>query len=258
MLEVLEDTKLKKLKMVQHGFFTRLGGVSSGVFTSLNCSYASKDNPDDVRENRRLVTSYFGFSLDSLVTVKNMHSNQAVIVDKAWPEELKPMADAMVTNLPKIILGTDSADCPIILLADSQAKVIGLSHAGWRGAKGGIIESTIEKMLSLGADPFHIIAAISPCIGQNSYEVGYEFYQQFLDEDLNNQRYFKEAKKMKHFFFDLIGFVKGRLFKLNIKTVSSEVAFDTCLDEKRFFSCRRSTQKGESFFGGHFSCIFME
>lgn len=257
MLEVLEDSILKKQRMVRHGFFTRLGGISTGIYASLNCAYASEDSPDNVQENRRRVTSYFGYPLDLLVTVKNTHSNKTVIIEKPWSENLKPIADAMVTNQPKIILGSDSADCPIILFADSHAKVIGLSHAGWRGAKSGIIESTVEKMISLGSNPSDIVAAISPCIGQNSYEVGDEFYQQFFDEDKNNQSYFKNAQKTKHFLFDLLGYVKGRLFKLNINLVSSEVAFDTYLDE-RFFSCRRSTKKGESSFGGHFSCIFME
>jgi len=257
MLEVIQDPHLAKLASIQHGFFTRQGGISSGWYESLNCSYTTPDSPDNVRENRRRVMSHFGLSLDALVTVKNVHGNQAVIVDRLWSEQQKPQADAMVTNQRKIMLGTDSADCPIVLFADEKSHVIGLAHAGWRGAKNGIIESTIEKMISLGAKTQHMIASISPCIAQDSYEVSEEFHQQFLDEHDNNEIFFRPSIKENHFHFDLPSYVKNRLLKFNLKLISNEVAFDTYPDEKRFFSCRRSFHRGEDDFGGHFSCIYM-
>ena len=161
-LEIIHDSSFKKLRTIQHGFFTRSGGVSTGIYSSLNCAYPSNDDPENVRENRRRVMRYFGYSLESLVTVKNTHSNIAVIVDQPWHEQEKPEADGLVTSLPNIVLGSDSADCPIILFADTQSGVIGLAHAGWRGAKSGIIEKTIEQMILLGAKNQHIIAAMSP------------------------------------------------------------------------------------------------
>jgi len=258
MIEILEDPTLKKLNFIRHGFFTRLGGVSTGIHASLNCAHPSNDEPSNVRENRQRAMLHLGHTLESLVTVRSIHSNTAIIVDKPWQEQNKPEADAIVTKLPQIVLGSDSADCPIILFADNHAKIIGLAHAGWRGARSGIIEATIEKMLLLGGKCAHIAAAISPCIAQNSYEVSAEFQQQFLEDDSYNQHYFKNSHKQNRFLFDLLGYVKNRLAKLNLKSVSSEVAIDTYSNEEKFFSCRRAFHKGEEWFGGHLSCISIQ
>lgn len=257
MLEVIEDATLKKLSAIKHGFFTRAGGVSTGIYSSLNCAFPSNDNPDSVRENRRRVMAHLGYQLESLITVRNSHSNKAVIIEQPWCESEKPEADGMVTKISNIVLGSDSADCPIILFADNITGVIGLAHAGWRGAKAGIIEDTVEKMILLGAKHQQISAAISPCIAQGSYEVNQEFQHQFLKDSSSNHNYFISSNKENHFLFDLLGYVKSRLSKLNLKIVSSEVAFDTYSDE-RFFSCRRATHRGEPWFGGHFSCISLE
>jgi YfiH family protein len=256
-LEILQDSTLKKLDAVHHGFFTRFGGVSSGIYSSLNCAYPSNDHPDNVSENRKRAMTYFRSSLESLVTVRNIHSNVAILVGHPWQEQEKPEADAMVTILPNIVLGSDSADCPIILFADEQAGVIGLAHAGWRGAKSGIIENTVEKMVLLGAKNQHISAAISPCISQTSYEVNLDFQKSFLADNQANKNFFIPSAKKYHFLFDLPGYVKNRLLKLNLKSVSSETAIDTYADE-RFFSCRRALHRGEAWFGGHFSCISIQ
>lgn len=257
MLEIIQDSSFKKIKMIEHGFFTRYGGVSAGWYESLNCAYASQDNPDSVRENRRRAMAYFDRPLESLVTVKMVHGNHVVVVDEPWLEQNKPQADAMVTSLPQIVLGLDSADCPIVLFADDQAGVIGVAHAGWKGAKSGVVEETIKKMIFLGAKPHQIAATISPCIGQDSYEVGLEFYQQFLYDNLENKNHFKFSNKPNHFFFDLPGYIENRLLKLKLKSISSEAAIDTYSD-KRFFSYRRATHKGEASFGGHLSCIYIK
>lgn len=257
MLEVLQDSTLKNIELIDHGFFTRQGGVSTGWYESLNCAYASDDNPDNVRENRRRAMSHFNFSLESLVSVHNVHSNHAIIIEQPMLKHLRPHADAMVTKLSQIVLGSDSADCPIILFADSIAGVIGLAHAGWRGSKSGIIEATVEKMIFLGAKPEHIQAAISPCITKKSYEVSMEFYQEFLDENAQNKEFFTNSIKLNHFYFDLLSYVKSRLNALNLKSVSSEVSFDTYSDE-RFYSCRRATHRGETSFGGQLSCIYIK
>lgn len=255
MLEVLEDSNLKQLKSIKHGFFTRSGGVSEGIYSSLNCAYPSNDDSNNVRENRRRVMSHFGLGLDSLITVRNTHGNTVATVENPWPEHQLPQADGMVTKMPGVVLGSDSADCPIVLFADEENAVIGLAHAGWRGAKAGILQETLNKMISLGAQGANIIAAISPCISQTSYEVSGEFYRDFLEQDAHNQKYFMEAKKAGHLFFDLLSYVKDCLLKLNLKAVSAEKALDTYADEKRFFSCRRALHNGEEWFGGHFSCI---
>ncbi|HSW69442.1 MAG TPA: peptidoglycan editing factor PgeF [Gammaproteobacteria bacterium] len=258
MLEVIEDASLKKSGAIKHAFFTRVGGVSAGIYSSLNCAFASNDHADNIRENRRRAVAQFEYPLESLITVRNIHSNRAIIIEQSWSEDKKPEADAMVTKLSKIVLGSDSADCPIILFADDMAGVIGLAHAGWRGAKAGIIENTVEQMLLLGAKPRQISAAVSPCIAQCSYEVSQEFQQQFLKESLLNRDYFISSNRENHFLFDLLGYVKNRLFQLNLRSVSSEVAFDTYSDEKRFFSCRRALHRSEPCFGGHLSCISLD
>ncbi|HSW71448.1 MAG TPA: peptidoglycan editing factor PgeF [Gammaproteobacteria bacterium] len=255
-LEALEEPTLKQLASVQHAFFTRQGGVSEGRYSSLNCAYASKDDPVKVSENRARVASHFGYSLKSLITVKNTHSNKVILVDKLWLEHEKPEADAMVTRQKEVLLGSDSADCPIVLFADIQASVIGLAHAGWRGAKNGVLESTVKQMMSLGAIPHNIVAAISPCIAQASYEVSADFQEQFTNDNPENIHYFKRAKKPSHFMFDLSGFVEGCLVRLGLRTVG-QIGVDTYSDE-RFFSCRRSYHAGEDDFGGHFSCICLK
>lgn len=256
LLETLEEPVLKQITSVQHAFFTRHGGVSEGRYDSLNCAYASKDDAVKVRENRRRITSHFGFSLESLVTVRNTHSNKVVVVDQVWLENEKPEADAMVTKQREVILGSDSADCPIVLFVDVRASVIGLAHAGWRGAKNGILESTVTQMASLGATPGNIVAAISPCISQDSYEVGDDFYQQFVCDSLDNRCYFKKADNLNHFMFDLPKYVKDCLMRLKLGSVGW-IGIDTYAD-KRFFSCRRSYHAGEDDFGGHFSCIYLK
>lgn len=254
-LLALEAPSLKKLSSIQHAFFTRQGGVSEGCHASLNCAYFSKDDPKKVRENRRRITSYFGCSFESLMTVKNIHSNKCMLIEHPWLEHERPEADAMVTKQKKIILGTDTADCPAVLFADIHAGVIGLAHAGWKGAKNGVLESTVKVMVNAGAKPCNIVAAISPCIVQSSYEVSKYFYHDFTNDNVEYQQYFKNANKLEHYMFDLPGYVTGRLNSLNLKSIES-IGLDTYNDE-RFFSCRRAFHRGEDDFGGHFSCIFL-
>jgi YfiH family protein len=254
MLEVLKDPLLQTLPPISHGFFTRQDGVSTGIYGSLNCSYASQDNPQHVRENRRRVMAYFSQPFESLVTVKNNHGNHVVIVDEPWPENKLPQADGMVTKQKNITLGTDTADCPCVLFADAKNSVIGLCHAGWRGAKNGIIEQTISQMVAIGAMPNQMVAAIGPCIKQDSYEVGADFYQQFITDIHDNQPFFKPATKANHWYFDLTAFVKQRLISAKLKDISV-LPFDTYQDEDRFFSYRRSTHRKEPDFGGHFAGI---
>lgn len=255
-LKALEEPTLKEVSFIRHGFFNRQGGVSEGCYASLNCAYASNDDPLRVRENRRRITSYFGYPPESLVTVKNIHSNRVMVVDRLWIEHEKPEADAMVTKQKDIMLGSDSADCPIILFADVKDGVIGLAHAGWRGAISGVIEMTVRQMEVLGAHLNNIVAAIGPCIAQASYEVQKEFYRRFINLNSTNQCYFQKSNKLNCYKFDLRGYVSDRLVCLGLKSINC-VDIDTYSDEQ-FFSCRRSYHQGESDFGGHFSCIYMK
>ncbi len=257
MLENLKDPILENLSSIEHGFFTRQGGVSVGVYASLNCSFAGMDSPDNVRENRRRITTYFHQPYESLVTVENEHGNEVVVVKSLWHDSKQPIGDGMVTNQKNIILGTDTADCPSVLFADDKASVIGLCHAGWKGAKKGIIAQTLSKMVLLGAKTENICAAIGPCIAQASYEVSNEFYQLFLNENMDYQSLFIPSSKSEHFLFDLRQFVKNQLLALNLKHVSTNL-IDTYSDEKRFFSYRRTTHRKETDFGGHFSCILLK
>ncbi len=257
MIEMIKDPILEKINSIEHGFFTRHGGVSQGWYDSLNCAFASPDDQACVHENRRRAMAYFGLEINSLVTVRNAHTNIAAIVDVPWLEENKPQADGMVTKLRGIVLGSDSADCPIVLFVDEQEGVIGLAHAGWRGAKSGVIEDTLKKMVSLGAKYQQIAASISPCISQSSYEVGQEFYDNFLQDDKQNGLFFKAGNKANYFQFDLLGYVRERLERCNLKFISSKAALDTYADE-RFFSCRRALHKGQQDFGGHLSCIYLK
>ena len=254
MIEALQDPIFKNSEIIKHGFFTRQGGVSTGLYASLNCSYTSGDSLRHVMENRRRAVSHLGYSLESLISIKNVHENKVVIVDKPWAQHEQPKADGMVTKLKGLVLGSDSADCPIVLFADENAEVIGWAHAGWRSAKLGIIEETIKQMVSIGASIHNISAVIGPSIAQNSYEVGPEFYQSFLDDDINNLTYFKPSNKQNHFLFALSDFVKNRLKTFNLKTVST-INVNTYEDENRFFSYRRSRHREETNCGGHFSCI---
>lgn len=256
MIEIIKDPILENISVISHGFFTRKGGVSQGVYASLNCCYSSDDIPENVSENRSRVMSHFNMGVDKLVTVKNTHSDKVIIVDIPWQETNKPEADGMVTKNKNIMLGTDTADCPAILFADERAYVIGLCHAGWKGAKLGVIDNTIEKMLDLGAKIENIKASIGPCIAQMSYEVGKEFYQDFVETNQDNKVFFKAATKPDYFYFDLRNYVKNRLLQLGITKVS-DVEIDTYTEEKYFFSYRRSVHKNEPDFGGHFSCLYL-
>ena len=255
MVEVIRDTQFSKLKHVSHAFFTRNGGVSTGQYTSLNCNDASSDDPENVKENRRRALKHLKFSLDAMATVKMTHGHKVAVVDQYWDSKNRPEADAMVTRQKHLVLASDSADCPIVLFADEQEEVIGLAHAGWRGAKSGIIENTIEEMLLLGANQSSIFSVIGPCITKNSYEVSSEFYQEFLLESDDNVVYFGPSKNDGHIMFDLQQFVKNKLYKLGLKSVTS-IDLDTYTNEALFFSYRRSYHKGDSDYGGHLSCVY--
>lgn len=239
---------------LQHCFCTRVGGVSSGVFESLNCGYGSDDDPNMVTENRHRVAHKFGLSVENLCTASQVHGTSAVIVKKAWSYDQAPTADALVTNSSGIILAVLTADCAPILLADRKNFVVGVVHAGWRGALGGVVSSGIDAMLALGAFRSSICAVIGPCIGPDSYEVGEEFFQSFIKDDNTSQNFFRPASRLQHHLFDLPGYVKYRLESEGIKDVFN-VERDTYVEKSVFFSYRRNMQHGERRYGRLLSAI---
>jgi len=238
---------------VRHGFFTRQGGVSDGIHATLNCGYGSNDDRDRVRKNRAVCAGALGIAAPSLVTAYQMHGITVVEVDQPWLPEQAPHADAMVTRRPGIALGILTADCAPVLAADPQAGIVGACHAGWKGAKAGVVRALIDAMASLGADPARIAAAVGPAIGLASYEVGPEFRDAILAGDPGADGFFAaEPGQRPH--FDLQGFVLARLKAAGLGQVD-RIDADTCALTDRFFSYRRSCLTGEPDYGRQLSAI---
>jgi len=229
---------------IRHAFFTREGGVSEGVYASLNCGFSSADDAARVVENRARAMRALDLAPAGLVTAKQVHGTEAVVVESPWPPAAAPRADALVTRVPGVTLGILTADCVPVLFADAEARVIGAAHAGWRGALAGVVDAAIAAMEDLGAAPQRTVAAIGPAIAQASYEVGPEFPRRFLAQDSVNAPLFVPSRKPGHFLFDLKGYVARRLAALGIRAVAIADA-DTAADASRFFSYRRACLRGE-------------
>lgn len=243
---------------IKHDFFGRSGGISSGIYASLNCGPGSGDERGNVIENRRRALAQLTEKSDAkLVTLYQIHSARAVALTEPWDIGEAPQADAMVTDVPGIALGILTADCAPVLLADAQARVIGAAHAGWKGALGGVTDSVIDAMESLGAKRGDISAAIGPSISQANYEVGAEFIAKFRDTDAANTRFFLPSEKAEHFRFDLSGYVAARLRSTGIESVHTVDAC-TYAREADFFSYRRATHRGEKDYGRQLSAIVLK
>ncbi len=238
---------------VTHGFFTRQGGVSAGVYASLNCGPGSQDAREHVVENRRCVLTALGASESSLLTCYQVHGAAVVTVERAWETGQAPQADGMVTTLKDMALGILTADCAPVLLADAQAGVIGAAHAGWKGAHRGILAATVEAMCALGAKPEAIAAAVGPCISQPSYEVGEDLRTALLEENGANQRFFV-ANPTGRWQFDLPSYVMEKLAACGVKQINL-LAKDTFSRKDEFFSYRRTTKASEPDYGRHISVI---
>jgi hypothetical protein len=239
---------------IRHGFFTREGGVSDGIFASLNCSLGSGDDVTKVAENRRLALAQLGLGPDRLVTCHQVHGNDVVVVDQPWKHEDRPRADAMVTKRRGTALGILTADCAPVLFADDKAGIVAAAHAGWRGALTGVVEATIAAMLREGASLSRLKAVVGPCIGFASYEVGPEFPAPFLAQDPGNARFFRDATRAGHFFFDLGAYVRTRLVAAEVSQIDA-TGGDTAAEATRFFSYRRTCLQGERQFGHELSAI---
>jgi YfiH family protein len=239
---------------VAHGFFTREGGVSEGLYASLNCGLGSGDDAAHVVENRRRVAAALALEPGRLLTCHQIHSADVVVVDEPWSLAGRPRADAMVTKRAGIALGILTADCAPVLFVDPKAGIIGAAHAGWRGALTGVLDATVAAMRDLGAAAADIRAGIGPCIGQASYEVGPEFPAPFLAERATNERFFIAAARPGHFQFDLAAYVADRLRHLGLARVDA-TGGDTAAESERFFSYRRSCHNRESDYGREISAI---
>ncbi len=248
---------LNEINRIRHAFLTREGGVSTGIYQSLNCGPGSKDDADAVAENRRRALAMLDLPLSALATVHQAHTADVVVVDAPFADDARPVADAMVTTKPGIVLGILTADCAPVLLSTRRGTVVAAAHAGWKGALGGVLDNTLDKMVELGGKRKDIVAAIGPCIGQRSYEVGPEFPAPFLAEDAGNADFLAPAPRAGHYLFDLPGYVSRKLSRLGVHDVT-RVPTDTCRDENRFFSYRRTTLRGEADYGRQLSLIVLE
>lgn len=241
---------------VRHGFFTREGGVSPGIYTSLNCGPGSRDDRDAVIENRARAARWLGASSATVMTPHQVHSATAIIVEKPFPSSELPRADALVTKTPGLAIGALAADCTPVLFADPEARVVAAAHAGWRGALAGILEQTIVAMESIGAKRASIRAAVGPCINQAAYEVGPEFEAQFVAASPGNARYFRRLQDRARPHFDLPGYVENRLECVGLHAVE-RTSPCTYENESMFFSFRRATHRREADYGRQVSAILV-
>jgi polyphenol oxidase len=254
---MLTTGPLNDLAAVRHAFFCRTGGVSEGLFSSLNCGYGSGDEAAKVTENRRRAMAMLDLESGRMVTAYQVHSPDVVEVKEPWAREDAPEADAMVTRERGLALGILTADCVPVLLADAQAGVVGAAHAGWKGALTGVVERTVAAMGALGAEPKRLVAGIGPAIAQRSYEVGPEFPTPFLEQDTRNADFFCPAQREGHFHFDLKGYVARRLAVAGVGTIQT-LPCDTCAEDARFFSYRRACHRREPDYGRGLSAIYLE
>jgi YfiH family protein len=251
-LEVLTSPLLGALAGVRHGFFTRVGGISEGVYAGLNAGPGSGDDPVRVAQNRRLAAAWLGVAPERLLSAYQIHSAEALTVTGPWTS--RPEADALATATPGLALGALAADCAPVLIADAEARVVAAAHAGWKGALGGVVASAVEAMVALGARPERMVAAVGPCIGPASYEVGVEFLARFVSADAAFARFFAPGAAADKRQFDLPAFVLGRLAAAGVAH-AEWVGCDTYPDAERFFSNRRALHCGEADYGRLLSAI---
>jgi YfiH family protein len=252
---MIEAEELKQPGL-RHGFFTRKGGVSNGIYQSLNIGNGSSDAPEKVSENRGRVARQMGIEPDRLATPYQIHSADVITLNAPFGESDDRRADALVTDRPGLLIGVATADCGPVLFADRQAGVIGAAHSGWKGAISGILENTIAAMETLGADRSRITAVLGPTISQEAYEVGPEFRERLLEMTPENERYFRPSPREGHHQFNLPAFIIDRLKAAGLDN-SRSLDLCTYADEERFFSYRRTTHRGEPDYGRLISAIVL-
>jgi YfiH family protein len=253
---MMGSSLLSAVPGLRHAFFTCEGGVSEGIYASLNGGLGSNDDKAKVNENRRRMAEQLGVTPENLVGVHQTHSPDAIVATGPWQAGPRPKADAIVTRTEGLAIGVTTADCGPILLVDPSARVIAAAHAGWKGALTGILESTVETMEKLGAIRSGVIAAIGPLIRQPSYEVGSEFVERFLDADADNAGFFLPGERAGHSMFDLAGYIRMRLENAGVLMID-DLGVDTYADE-RFYSYRRSVHRKETDYGRLVHAIALE
>lgn len=249
---VLQSPLLSAVPGVRHAFFTRKGGRSRGLYASLNVGVGSKDDPGAVAENRARCAAHFEAESRALLTCYQIHSATAVVAKAPWAE--RPEADAIVTRVPGLVCGALAADCAPVLIADAQAGVVAAIHAGWKGALGGVVASAVLTMKHQGASPDRMVAAVGPCIGPASYEVGVEFRDRFAEVDPAFARFFHAGASPGKLLFDLPAFVLARLRAAGVGQ-AEWIGRDTCAEEVHFFSNRRAFKRQEADYGRLLSAI---
>ena len=254
MTEAIRHPELERLPRVRHGFFSRCGGVSAGLYASLNCGVGSGDDPARVAANRAEAMRALDLPPHALSSCYQVHGREVVTVEAPVDGADRPKADALVTRRPGLALGILTADCAPILFADAKAGVVGAAHAGWRGALLGVTDAVVAAMERLGARRDRIIAVIGPTIAQASYEVGPEFPAPFLAENPDNVRFFRPSDRDRHHRFDLPGYLRARLQRLGLSLVA-DLGRDTLAEPELFFSYRRTTLAGEPDYGRQLSAI---
>ena len=251
---MLQSSLLATTGNIRHAFFTREGGVSDGIYASLNGGIGSRDQPAHVGENRTRMATQVGVAPDHLLSLYQIHSPDVVVVETPWTVDQRPRADAMVTRQPGLALGISTADCGPVLFADAEAGVIGAAHAGWKGAFTGVLEATLDAMVAQGAERSRIAVALGPMIRQQSYEVGAEFVEKFVATGADNTRFFAPGAREGHAQFDLPGYIASRLTRAGISRID-DLGLCTYADGARFYSYRRSCHRAEPDYGRHISAI---
>jgi YfiH family protein len=252
---VTADTLL--LPGIRHAFFTRQGGVSGGLYESLNGGVGSHDSASEVAENRARMAASLGVEPHRFLTAYQVHSPNVVVADAPWTGEARPRADAIVTRMPQLAIGVTTADCGPILFAEPQARIIGAAHAGWRGALAGVAEATITAMEQLGAARSRIHAALGPMIRQTNYEVGSDLIDRFAVEDPDSASFFVPASRPGHALFDLGGYIAARLRRAGVGHVE-DIGLCTYADPALFYSYRRATHRAEDDYGRHVNAIALQ
>jgi polyphenol oxidase len=253
---LVQAPELAALPTIRHAFFTRQGGVSEGLYDSLNGGLGSADDPARVAENRRRMAATLGVPPEGLISLHQVHSADAIIAEAPWRPEERPKADGMATRAPGLALAVTTADCGPLLFADPEAGVVGAAHAGWRGALAGIAEATLDRMERLGARRGRIVAVLGPTISQTAYEVGPDLIARIEEREPEAERFFRPAQRPGHAQFDLPGFIGARLERAGIAAFV-DLGLCTYADPDRFYSYRRATHRGEPDYGRLISAIVL-
>ncbi len=246
--------QLRPLPTIRHGYFTRPGGVSTGIYKGLNARLGSNDKREHVIENRLRIADNLKVKIENLASPFQIHSSEVIHAKSPWPEE-RPKADGIVTDKPNIAIGILTADCGPVLFCDSQAGVIGAAHAGWKGALNGVLENTISEMENLGAKRKNIVAVLGPSISQTNYEVGPDFPAPFINHDADSRKFFIASQKPDHHMFDLTGYIVEHLTRAGVN--GSALNRCTYAEEDNFYSYRRTTHEGKSEYGCQLSAIVL-